>query len=224
MLLTVSLGSAAAAQAQTMLNLSATGETMVMPDQVAASLTAQTVSQNPVTAQKDVNAAMEAGLAMARAMPGMIATTANYNVSQTQGDNGNGPVEYTASEEMDLVVPAPSGAPSEAFGALLGKLQSRGFLLQNFDGGLSQAASRHAMQSAIADAMSQIQTQAKAVATALGESVERVTTVNLNYNMPGPMPMAPRMMAMVQAAPQAAPSNVTVQASVTASVVLTASK
>ncbi len=218
----ISISPCSYAHAQTTLNLSATGEADVKPDEITAALTVQGISENPVTAQNDVNAAMKIGLALAQAMPGVVATTANYNVSQTQPDAGDGPVKFNASEELDLVVPAPDGAPSAAFAALLSKLQSHSFLLENFDGSLSQAASRAAMQSAITDAMGQINSQAEAVAAALGETVGRVTTVNLNESTPGPLPMAPRMMAMAQAAPQAAPSNVSVQASVTASVALTA--
>jgi uncharacterized protein YggE len=210
------------ASAQTTLNLSATGEAYLTPDQITATLTAQASSRNPVTAQISVNTSMASALALAKTVPGITATTANYSVSQVQPDNGNGPATYTASEDLTLVEPAPLGTPDAAFGTLLGKLQSHALLLENFDGSLSQAASRHAMQAAIADAMSQIQTQAQAVATALNETVARTTTVTLNTNPPSPLPMAPR--AMMMAAPVAAPANVAIQASVTATVDLAASE
>jgi uncharacterized protein YggE len=215
------LAGASCAHAQTTLHLSATGEADVQPDQITATLTAQNSSGNPVTAQERVNAAMQAALALAKARPGLTANTGNYTVSQSQGDNGQGPTTFTASEDLTLVEPAPGGVPDAGFSALLGALQSHGLLLESFDGGLSAAASRRAMQSAISDAMGQVAAQAQAVADALGERVARTATVELNYSTPGPAPMAPRAMMMAKMdAPVAAPANVTIQASVTASVEL----
>lgn len=208
------------AHGQTTLNLSATGEAELTPDQITATLTAQAASSNPVTAQNSVNAAMQDALALAKAVPGVTATTANYSVSQSQADNGDGPTIFNASEDLNLVEPAPGGMPGTAFAALLAKLQTRRLLLENFDGNLSQAASRRAMQSAIADAMGQIAAQAKDVADALGESVRRTTMVNLNDSPPAPVPMLPRQAMVAMAAPVAAPSAITTQANVTATVEL----
>ncbi len=212
-----------AAGAQTVLDLSATGEADVTPDQVSATLTAQASSGNPVTAQNSVNAAMTAALGFAKALPGVTVTTANYSVSQTDGDNGQGPVTFNASEDITLVEAAAGGVPDAGFAAMLGKLQRIGLLLESFDGGLSAASSRAAMRAAITDAMGQIKTQARAVADSLGESVGRTVSVNLNDTMPGPAPMAPRAMMMEKAtAPVAAPANVSVTANVTARVELVA--
>jgi uncharacterized protein YggE len=215
------LAIAPTAHAQTTLNLSATGEADATPDQITATLTAQFSSASPVAAQDRVNAAMAAALAAAKATTNVAATTANYSVSQSQADNGNGPTIFNASEDLTLIEPAPNGTPNTEFSALLEKLQSHGLLLENFDGSLSPAASRRAMQTAIADAMGQITAQAKDVADALGEKIGRVTLVNLNNTAPEPVPMMPRqaMLAMA-AAPVAAPANVTIQANVTATVEL----
>jgi uncharacterized protein YggE len=219
----VGLLSASPARAQTMLTLSATGQADAKPDQVTATLTAQVASTNPVIAQNGVNATVGYALKLAKTMPGLTVTTANYSVTQEQSDNGNGPMKYDASDDVTLVEPAVGGIPTESFSTLLGKLQSRGLLLENFDGSLSATASDQAMQNAIADAMRQIHSQAQAVATPLNETVGQVTKIELNDNMPGPVPMAQRMMAMASvAAPQAAPSAITVQASVTATMALVA--
>ncbi len=209
------------ALAQTTLTLSATGQADAAPDEITATLTAQASSNSPVAAQSSVNAAIGYALQLVKTMPGLTAVTANYSVSQDQTDNGNGPVKYDASDNITLVEPAPGGLPSKDFGGLLGKLQSHGLLLENFDGSLSQGASDQAMQNAIADAMRQIHAQAQAVASALGESIGRVTAVNLNDDASGPVPMAQRQMMMAAVAPQAAPAAVSVQANVTATVALT---
>ncbi len=212
------------ALAQTTLTLSATGQADAAPDEITATLTAQASSSNPVTAQNSVNAAIAIALRLAKTMPGLTATTANYSVTTEQRDNGDGPVKYDASDDVTLVEPAPGGVPSQNFASLLGTLQSHGLLLENFDGGLSRAASDQAMQAAIGDAMRQIRAQAQAVATPLNETVGQVTKIDLNDAVPGPVPMAPRMMAMAAAAPQAALAAITAQANVTATVELVAAK
>jgi uncharacterized protein YggE len=223
LVVTTVLAAAPVAGAQTVLDLSATGEANVRPDQVSATLTAQASSGNPVTAQNSVNAAMTAALAAAKTVPGVVATTANYSVSQSQPDDAQGPTIFNASEDITLVEPAAGGVPDAGFATLVGKLQRSGLLLENFDGGLSAAASRAAMRAAIADAMGQVKAQAQAVADSLNESVGRTVSVNLNDSMPGPEPMAPRAMMMAKAtAPVAAPANVSVTASVTARVELVA--
>jgi uncharacterized protein YggE len=216
------------AHAQTTLNLSATGQVMVTPDQIAASLTAQDNSYNAATAQNAVNAAMAAGLKLARALAGVKAVTESESVSPVTPDGATGRVQYQASQQLDLTMPAQAGAPPPAFSALLGTLQNRGFLLQNYDGELSDQAQEAGEQAAIADAIRQIKEQARAVAAALGESFGRVETVNLNMPEGGPGPVAfaaaapGPMMARAFVAPSAAPANVQVSASVTAVVDLAA--
>ena len=89
------------AHAQTTLNLSATGQVMVTPDQIAASLTAQDNSYNAATAQNAVNAAMAAGLKLARALAGVKAVTESESVSPVTPDGATGRVQYQASQQLD---------------------------------------------------------------------------------------------------------------------------
>jgi uncharacterized protein YggE len=193
----------------------------VQPDQAVATLTAQTSSANAATAQNEVNAAMAAALALARPIAGLTATTANYDVSAIAPDSGNGPDKYQASQDLNLTMPAPGGAPAAAFQALLAKLQDRGMLLESLDGNLSDRAERQAEQAAIIDALRQIQAQAAVIAAALNETVDRITTLNVNIDGGGPSP-GPRPMLMARAftPPQSAPATVTVQATVSATVAL----
>jgi len=205
---------ASPALAQTTLNLSATGQQSVTPDQVTAALTAQGNSRNMGTAQNEVNTAMAGGLALAKGVAGVEVSTANYAVTQNQADNGV--VTYQASQELDLVMAAPGGVPAAGFSALLGRLQARGFLLQDFEGALSAPARRGAEQAALTDALRQIQAQAKAVAAALGERVGRFESVTVNDWHRPPMPMMAAAMAPGFTQPQAAPSAVQVQVDVNA--------
>jgi uncharacterized protein YggE len=195
----------------------------VQPDQAVATLTAQASSANAATAQNEVNAAMAAALALAKRIAGLTATTANYDVSAIAPDSGNGPDKYQASQDLNLTMQAPGGAPAASFLALLAKLQTRGLLLESLDGDLSDHAQRQAEQAAIIDALHQIQTQAAAIAAALNEKMDRITTLNVNIDDGGPSPGPRPMMMMARAAtpPQAAPAAVTVQASVSATIEIT---
>jgi len=213
--------SASPALAQTTLNLSATGQVMVPPDQIAASLTAQDNSYNAATAQNVVNAAMAQALKLASGVAGLKAVTESESVSSVTPDGG-GRIQYQASQQLDLTMDAPAGAPPAALSALLGTLQDKGFLLQNFDGELSDRAQETGEQAAIAEAIRLIKAQARAVAAPLGESVGRFETINLNMPEGGPGPVAfaaaapGPMMARAFTAPSASPSNIQVTATVTA--------
>jgi uncharacterized protein YggE len=210
------------AAAQTVLNLSANGNSSVDPDRIIASLNAQAGSPDAAKAQTQVNRAMASALAAAKAVSGVTATTGDYNVYQNTPDGSTTPI-YQASQTLQLGMDAPAGAPPAAFTALVGQLQQKGLLLNSLDGDLSAKAQEAAQQGAIDDAIRQIQAQAQAVAALLGEHVGRIQTLNVNVNMPGPVMMAaPKMMMMAAAAPpQAAPAKVDVQANVSATIALT---
>ena len=219
------LATAHLAAAQTVLNLSADGSNSVDPDRITAALAAQSSSPDAARAQEDVNQAMARALAAARAVPGVTATTGDYSVYQTTPSDGSQKAVFQASQNLQLSMAAPGGAPAASFTALVGKLQQQGLLLNSLNGDLSDPAQEAAQQGAIDDAIRQIRAQAQAVAATLGERVGRIQTLNVNINMPGPvMRAAPMMMMMAAAAapPQAAPAKISVQANVSATIALTA--
>jgi len=216
------LGSLNIAAAQTVLNLSADGSDTVDPDRITASLAAQFSSVDAARAQAEVNHAMAQALVEAKSVSGMSATTGDYSVYQTTPGGSQQPA-YQASQNLQLSMDAPQGAPPAAFTALVGALQQKGLLLNSLNGDLSPKAQEAAEQSAILDAIRQIQAQAKAVASVLGEHVGKFQALNVNVNMPGPVLRAAPMMMMAQAPapPQAALAKVTIQASVSATIALT---
>jgi uncharacterized protein YggE len=213
------------ARAQTELNLAATGQKLVEPDEMTASLQVQAASTRAATAQADVNSAMQKALALAKAVAGVTATTGAYSVFEDTSDNTK-PPKFRASQSLQLVMPAPGGVPSENFAALVGRLQENGLLLNNLDGDLSSSGQRNAEKEAIADAIGQIQAQAAMIADNLKKNVGEIKTMNVNVNMPRVIMGAPRamMMAAAMPPPQAAPDKVTVQADVSATIELTSSK
>lgn len=215
-----SLGLAAPAAAQTMLNLSANGSSSADPDRINASLDVQFSAADAAEAQAEVNRAMAKALGAARSVSGVTATTGDYSVYQTTPDNGQKPA-YRASQNLRLSMAAPGGAPPGGFTTLLGQLQQKGLLLNSLNGDLSPHAQEAAEASAIKDAIRQIEAQARAVAATLNEHVGKIQTLNVNLNLPGPVLRAAPMMMATAAPPQAAPAQVTVQANVTATIALT---
>ena len=210
------------ARAQTELNLAATGQKLVEPDEMTASLQVQAASVRAATAQADVNSAMQKALALAKGVAGVTATTGSYSVYEDGSDNAKPPV-FRASQSLQLAMPAPGGVPPDGFAALVGQLQQNGLLLNNLDGDLSGSGQESAEQSAIADAIGRIQAQAAMIAGELKKNVGEIKTLNVNVNMPQVAMRAPRamMMAAAMPPPQAAPDKVTVQANVSATIELT---
>lgn len=216
-------GAAVPAYAQTELNLSATGKKIVAPDEMIASLNVRAASTRAATAQADVNEAMKQALALAKTVPGVIATTSAYNVFENIPDSTTKLPKFQASQSLQLVIPAPDGIPPDRFTALVGQLQQNGLLLNSLDGDLSRSGQTSAEQGAIADGIGQIQAQAAIIAASLKKTVGEIKTLNVNVNMP--VAMAPRamMLATAMAPPQAVPDKVTVQANVSATIELTSS-
>jgi uncharacterized protein YggE len=210
------------ARAQTELNLAATGQKLVAPDEMTASLQVQAASARAATAQADVNGAMQKALALAKGVSGVTATTGSYSVFEDSSDSTKPPV-FRAGQSLQLVIPAPDGVPPDRFTALVGQLQQDGLLLNGLDGDLSSNGQETAEQSAIADAIRQIQAQAAMIAGDLRKNVGEIKTLNVNVNMPEAVMRAPRamMMAAAMPPPQAAPDKVTVQANVSATIELT---
>jgi uncharacterized protein YggE len=209
-----------AAAAQTALNISATGEQLVVPDEMVAALTVQASAAKAAAAQDLVNRAMLRALAAARAVSGVTATTSNYSVEQVSPENA--PLRFQASQDLQLVVAAPGGVPTGAFTALVGVLQQDGLLLNTLDGDLSLAGQRTAESAAIADAIQQIQAQASGVATVLKEKIGGIKSLSVNAAPPSPLRGPVLMMAATAPPPQAAPGRISVRAEVTAVIELTA--
>jgi uncharacterized protein YggE len=213
-----------AARAQTELNLSATGQEQVAPDEMVASLTVQGASASAAVAQAQVNQGMQKALGLAKGVAGVDATTGNYSVAQVSPASGTGPVTFQASQELQLTMPAPGGVPPGAFTALLGELQQNGLLLNDLEGDLSRAGRDAAVQAAITDALQQMQAQAATIATDLHEQVGVIKSLSVNNVQPPRFPGPQGGLVMMAAAappPQAAPGKVSVEADVGATIELT---
>jgi uncharacterized protein YggE len=203
-----------AARAQTVLSLSATGSVVTLPDEMEASLNVQQDAASAAAAQDAVNRLMAKALASARKVHGVTATTADYNVFQTQAP------AYQATQTLNLTMAAAGGVPPPAFTNLAGQLQQDGLQLNSLDGELSASGADAASQAATIDALRRLRSEANAIAAALGDKVGEMKTITIDSNNQGPV-MPGFAMAMKAAPPQAAPGPVTVQVTVEATIILT---
>jgi uncharacterized protein YggE len=207
------------ADAQTLLHLSATGQVVVLPDEMVADFTVQATAPGAAAAQATVNGLMAKALAAARAVPGVVAATSGYNVFQPDSDKP----AYQASQTLDLTIPAPGGTPPPAFTDLAGRLQQDGLLLNTLDGQLSAHGADAANAAAVTDAIHRLRAEAAAIAATLGDKPGPIETLSVDAGNPAPVVPGRMMMAMQAPAPppQAAPGPVTVQANIAAVVALT---
>ncbi len=213
---------AGAAQAQTILRLSAEGDVQAMPDQITATLMVQTNARHAALAQATLNKLMATALAEARALKTVVATTQDYGIQDTS-ENQNG-TKFQASQTLVLTMPAAGGVPSDDFTNLLGQLQAQSLLLNGLDGNLSEAGRAAAQRQAVTKAIRTIQNEAGSVAAALGQKVGVIKSLNLDAPQVNAPAMAPMMMkAAVGGAPppSAAPGPVPVSANIDAEIALT---
>lgn len=202
------LGVATAAPAQTSLTLSVMGTDVTQPDQITASLTAQTTAPTAAAAQAALNRMMAKALATVRQVNGVEMLTGGYNVSEIDPANQGGKPQFEASQDLELTMPAPGGAPASSFTALTGQLQSQGLLLESLTPALSAKGQDTAQAAATIDGIHRLQAEAAAIAKTLGETIAGISSLTITGNQPGPMPI--RMMAAMAPAPQVAPGPVTV--------------
>ncbi len=205
-------------QPGTTLTLSATGSIAATPDEITATLTAQSTAAQPTAAQANLNVAMKKALDSARALPTVTVSTGSYTVYQTSPPGQ--PDQYQASQTLNLTMPAATGTPPPEFMTLLGKLQQNFLLLNNLDGDLSPARQASTQTQAVTAALRQLQTQSAQIAATIGQHVAGITSLSVDANTPPPI--MNRMMAMSapSAAPTAALGPITITATVTAVVAL----
>jgi uncharacterized protein len=199
------------AMADTILHLDDTATVMAHPDELVATLRAETTAATAAAAQEAVNTAMAAALARTRQVAGVTAATQGYTVWQATE-----PHRWQASQTLTL-----RSHDGPALLTLVGELQQKGLATSDLSWQLSPEASRTARDQAMREALSALRGRAEEAAGLLGlrfASFQRVSIV-----MPRPVPIMPRMMAMAAAAPtppSAQAEDVPVSATVDADAVL----
>ena len=198
---------AALAQAETRLRVSESGSVTMQPDELVASLHIEARATTAAEAQEQVNRAMAAAMATARAVPGARVTTGHY-AARTDREKQ----EVVAQQSLNLRGP-------EALVALVGRLQAEGLLLDHITWQLTEAAQRQGRDDATRAAIRAVQERGAAIARDLGL---RVAAMRDLYVEAAPEAARPMMAAraMAATAPSVTAEDITVTARVTADLLL----
>ncbi len=195
------------AQSETRLRLSESGSVTVQPDELVASLRVEARAGTAAEAQEQVNRAMAAALATARAVTGARATTGHYAARADRDKQ-----EFVAQQSLNLRGP-------QALVALVGQLQAEGLLLDHIAWQLTEAAQRQGRDEATRVAIRAVQERAAAIARDLGL---RVTALRDLYveSAPEARPMMAARAMSAPTAPSVTAEEITVTARVTADLLL----
>ncbi len=209
-----------AARAETVLDLSETASVSARPDEIAASLRAETTAPAPAPAQAAVNRLMARGLDSAHQSQGVTASTGQYSVWLVEPPAAHpdaAPVAspiWHASQTLDL-----TGRDGPTMLALVGALQGQGMAVQSLAWRLSAEVARTTRAAALRQAVSGLRARAEEAAGLLGLRFASFRTVRLDPE-PRVFPMAMRAAAFAPA-PNVEQGPIEVSATVTAEAVLT---
>ena len=82
---------------------------------MVASLQVQATAAHAAAAQDAVNSAMKKALDLARAVPGVVATTNGYNVFKITPDDQSAPPKFQASQNLQAGDTGRHGGPPGVF-------------------------------------------------------------------------------------------------------------
>ncbi|WP_439595587.1 SIMPL domain-containing protein [Falsiroseomonas sp.] len=196
---------------ETLLHLGETAEVTRAPDEVVASLRAESRAGTAAAAQQAVNRSIAAAVARAQATPGIQVSTSGY---------WTGRVEEQRNWQASQAVTLRSG-DGPALLELAGTLQGQGLALQSLDWTLRRETERAAREEAARLALDSLQRRATAVAEQLGLQLAGLREVRIDAPERSPRPMAMAARSSVSsAAPVAVAEDAVVRATVEAVAVL----
>lgn len=207
-----------AAHAETLLHLSDTETVSVMPDELAASLSAQASSATPAEAQKRVNAMIADALTHVRKVAGVTFSTGAYNVWHIGPTPQDHSERWQANQTLDV-----SSHDGTALLTLVGALQANGLAVDTLSWRLSRPAERKAHNEALREAIGALRGKATEAAGLLGLRFDSFKDVRLGQATPPPMPRFMGAVAMAATAappPSAVAANVPVSATAEADAIL----
>jgi predicted secreted protein len=204
----------------TILRLSETATVMVVPDELAAALRAETTAPNAQDAQKRVNEMMRDAIAAAKKVDGVIVSSGGYNVWRVGPTPGDRVERWQAAQSLNL-----SGKDSAAMLKLVGELQQMGLAQGNLVWRLSRQTERTARQDATKQALSGLRGRADDAAEILGMKFASFKEVRLDSVAPPPIMPRQAMttrasMAAIAQPPSAEAEDMPVTASAEADIVL----
>ena len=177
--------------------VTATATTAIANDRLGATLRAEAENANPVAAASQVNAAIAAALANAKAYPAVKVATAGYFTQQI-AQKGQ-PTRWHVTQSITL----EAGDFTQA-ATLMTRLQDQGgLLLSSMSFSISETSRRKAEDSVTQEALKSWQARAEQAARGLGFGGWRVGHVTVQTSGGGPV--YPQMRAQAMAAPGGAP-------------------
>ena len=222
------LGGAAAQAAEspsgTVLHLAEQAQALVAPDQLDVGLRAEVQGTDAARIQQQVNAAIAAAIAKAKAS-GLKVATGGYSVYQVHAGGPARPRDRTdpvwrASQGITL-----SGSDSVQLLDLAGRLQADGLLMSGMAFSIAPATRREAEARLTEEAVAGLRAQAERVAAAFGARVAGWRDIQVQHTLPMPVAMSGRLM-MAKAAmaedspPSAEPAPQTVEVVINAEIIL----
>lgn len=208
-----------AAQADTVLHLSETGQAAVHPDRLVAALRIEASAVNPADAQKRVNVEMAQALTEAHAVSGLTVSTSAYSAWQPHPPGSLGaPAKSDWYAGQSLIL---ESGDAPALLSLVGKLQAEGMVLSQLDWRVAPDIADKARGEATRKALLALRARAEAAADALGLKFDSFSSVSLDASAPRPPLMAAPMAMRLSAPPPAAePAETTIRATVSGEAVL----
>jgi predicted secreted protein len=185
------------ARADTVLHLSVTATVTVMPDELAAQLTASADAPTAGAAQQAVNAMVERALGEAKPLAAVTASTTQYSVWHETNPKDI----WHASQGIALRSPDGGGLLT-----LIGTLQQDGLAVSDLGWQLSPALSEKTYEQAIARAIDLLTARADTVAGLLHLTMAGFRSVTVGEDV-GSAPRPMGMMRAMAATPPNAKAN-----------------
>lgn len=224
LLVTPALAQPAPPVIQTVLKLAETATVTIQPDELTASLLAETIAASAAEAQARVNKFIADALARAKTVTVVTASTGRYSVYRVGPNPNDRPgadknERWQASQSLEL--------KSHDGGALLnlvGELQKSGLAVGGLAWRLSPETARKARAQATRLALAGLRDRADEAAAQIGLAFEEFKEIRLDSDRPGPI--GPRMMSAARMSgdastpPSAVADDVSVSATAEADIVL----
>jgi predicted secreted protein len=171
---------------------------MVAPDELAASMRAETIAPTAQDAQKRVNEQMAGAIAAARKVNGVVVSTGSYSVWRVATSASERNERWQAGQSLNL-----TGKDAEVMLKLVGELQQMGLVQSNLLWRLSRDSERKARQEATRQALATLRSRADEAAEILGLRFDAFREVRLDSV--APPPILPRLQMATRAAMAAPP-------------------
>jgi uncharacterized protein len=201
------------AAAPTVLHLTQTAESKVVPDLLRVEMRVEEAGVDALLVQAAINRRMAAALQRARQVVGVTVETGAYSVDEEQPQHG--PPRWRGSQSLIL-----SGTAADAVLKLAGAMQAQGLLMSSMNYTVSPETVRGAEEDLTAAALAGLGERAATIAGRLHLAVFGYRDLRVGNAETGQPPLPRLAMAMAMPAPVAAAGEAVIRLTVEAEVLL----